>query len=469
MHAGRAQRVPRILDPPGRLVPTPLTKLAWSAYLARELAGQARFPFAAPDVVTRAQRRRIRAMARHAYRTVPHYRDVMDRLGIGPDAIETADALAQLPILEREALQQDPERLTSSAVAPRDRLTLRTGGSTGAPRAVHHSTRSIVRNAAHGERERSIIARAVGRQIGYRETVIGSPRSTAQEVQAHLRAHTLQPRGVRVERQYLSVLDPVATTAERMAEFAPHVVHGYGSYLAALFAHVRAHRADFPLPRVVTFSSDGLSDAARAMIRDELGVLVLGTYQAVEAFKIGFECERHTGIHLNFDLYPIRLVNAEGDEVPHGESGDVVVSNLINRSTVLLNYRLGDVAHMLTERCPCGRTLPLLSFIDGRIDDLIRLSSGDVVHPQVVRLIFTKEQTIWQYQVVQEEVEKFRVAIVGGREDDREAMCDRLTKRFETSFGPNVRVSFSFVDAIAPTPAGKVRPVLSLLTSNGSK
>ena len=47
-------------------------------------------------------------MARHAYRTVPHYRDMMDRLGIGPDSIGTPDELAQLPILEREALQQDP-------------------------------------------------------------------------------------------------------------------------------------------------------------------------------------------------------------------------------------------------------------------------------------------------------------------------------------------------------------------------
>ena len=373
MHAGRAQRVPRILDPPGRLVPTPLTKLAWSAYLARELAGQARFPFAAPDVVSRAQRRRIRAMARHAYRTVPHYRDVMDRLGIEPASIATAEDLAQLPILEREALQQDAERLTSCAVAPRDRLTLRTGGSTGAPRAVHHSTRSIVRNAAHGERERAIIARAVGRQVGYRETVIGSPRSTAQEVQAHLRAHTLMPRGVRVERQYLSVLDPVAATAARLAEFAPHVVHGYGSYLAALFAYVRAHQGDFPLPRVVTFSSDGLSDAARALIRDELGVLVLGTYQAVEAFKIGFECGEGAGLHINTDLYPVRVVDAAGRDVASGEAGDLVVSNLVNDATVLLNYRLGDTVALLPGACACGRTLPKMTQPLGRLDDWLSI------------------------------------------------------------------------------------------------
>lgn len=457
---------PRILVP-GRLVPTPLTKLAWSAYLARELAGQARFPFAAPDVVTRAQRRRIRAMARHAYRTVPHYRDVMDRLGIGPDAIETADALAQLPILEREALQQDPERLTSSAVAPRDRLTLRTGGSTGAPRAVHHSTRSIVRNAAHGERERSIIARAVGRQIGYRETVIGSPRSTAQEVQAHLRAHTLQPRGVRVERQYLSVLDPVATTAERMAEFAPHVVHGYGSYLAALFAHVRAHRADFPLPRVVTFSSDGLSDAARAMIRDELGVLVLGTYQAVEAFKIGFECGEGAGLHINTDLYPVRVVDAAGRDVVAGEAGDLVVSNLVNDATVLLNYRLGDTVALLPGACACGRTLPRMAQPLGRLDDWLSIG-GRRVHSQGVRTIFTSEADILQYQVVQREPWKVVVSVVARGGFDEAGTTRRIVRGFQERFTDRLQVDVTFVSDLPRTSRGKVRAIVPLDEAHAS-
>lgn len=400
-------------------------------------------------------------MVRHAYRTVPHYRDVMDRLGIGPDAIETPEDLAKLPILEREVLQRDPERLTSSAVPPRERLTLRTGGSTGAPRVVHHSTRSIVRNAAHGERERTIIARAVGRQVGYRETVIGSPRSTAQEVQAHLRANTLLPRGVRVERQYLSVLDPVATTAERLAEFAPHVVHGYGSYLAALFAHVHAHRAGFPLPRVVTFSSDGLSDAARALIRDELGVFVLGTYQAVEAFKIGFECGEGSGIHINTDLYPVRVVDAAGRDVAAGEAGDLVVSNLVNDATVFLNYRLGDTVALLSGACTCGRSLPRMTQPLGRLDDWLSIG-GRRVHSQGVRTIFTSESDILQYQVVQQEPWKVAVAVVTrGAVDDAE-MSRRIVHGFRERFGDELQVTVACVSDLPRTSRGKVRAIIPL-------
>jgi phenylacetate-CoA ligase len=440
-------------------VPTLFTRLRWSAYLAREIAGQARIPFAPPDAIAAAQRRRVRAMVAHAVRTVPFYREELRRLGLRPEDFRDVRDLALLPIVERQQLQLDGARLESSAVRASDRLTLRTGGSTGAPRAVHHSTRAIVLNAAHGERERTIVTKALGRRVGYRETVIGSPRSTAQEVQAHLRAHTIQPRGVRVERQYLSVLDPVERSAERLAEFAPDVVHGYGSYLAVLFAHLRACGYGVPLPRVATFSSDALSDGARALIRDELGIRVLGTYQAVEAFKIGFECGESEGLHVNVDLYPLRVVDAGGTDVPDGEPGDVVVSNLVNDATVLLNYRLGDIAALIPGPCPCGRTLPRLTQPLGRLDDWLCVGETRV-HSQGVRTIFTTEAEILQYQVVQRAPLAFTVAVVTRGPVNEAAMGARVAAGFRARFGERVDVELARVDDLPRTARGKVRAIV---------
>jgi phenylacetate-CoA ligase len=319
-----------------------------------------------------------------------------------------------------------------------------------------------VQNAAHGERERAIVVRAVGRRVGYRETMIGSPHSTAQTVQAHLRAHTLLPRGVRVERQYLSVLDPVARTASALAAFAPHVVHGYGSYLAALFAHVHAHMPGFMMPRVVTFSSDGLSDAGRRLLHDDLGAVVLGTYQAVEAFKIGFECGEGEGLHLNTDLYPVRIVDAEGRELPAGEAGDVIVSNLVNDATVLLNYRLGDRAALLPDACACGRTLPRLTQPLGRLDDWLRVGEDAPVHSQAVRTIFTDEREILQYQVVQRAATGFTVAVVTRGPVDETPMTQRIVAGLRARLGQEVTIDVSYVEDLPRTALGKVRAVIPL-------
>ncbi|HUQ19891.1 MAG TPA: hypothetical protein VM099_09790, partial [Gemmatimonadaceae bacterium] len=346
-------------------------------------------------------------------------------------------------------------------------LETMSSGSVGSPRTVRWNTAAIFENAAHAERERSIIASIVGRFTHYRESVIASKYASDTKIQHLYRERALLPSRVMLQHQYLFILDSPETHLRQLNEFKPDVIRGYGNSIAYLFSHIEETGASFHRPKVIFYDAAELPASIRKLITEKYGIQVLSAYQAIEAFKIGFECERHTGLHLNVDVYPVRIVDSDGADVRDGENGDVVVSNLVNRSTVLLNYRLGDIAHMLPGRCPCGRTLPLMSFIDGRVDDRIKLSSGEVIHPQTVRLLFTEEQTIWQYQVVQEESDRFHVAIVGG--DDHSAVCERLMKRFQTAFGDNVRVNFSFVDSIAPSKGGKVRPILSLVTSNGSK
>jgi len=292
--------------------------------------------------------------------------------------------LARLPVLERQQIQSDPEYFCSDAVPRRDLLRITSGGSCGAPRLVLHDPRGVCENAAHGERERTIWTAIIGRTAGYRELVVAPPHSTTLKVQQYCRERGLYPRGVGIERQYASLLDPPETTVAHINAFRPHVVHSYGSHLAILFGHLARSGASIHRPAVVTYTSDSLSPAVRTLIEQRFGIPVFTTYQAVEAFKIGFECERHCGVHLNIDLYPLRVVDRADRDLPPGESGEVIVSNLVNRGMVLLNYRLGDIVTLLRERCTCGRSLPLLSFPQGRSDDLIEFESGGVGHPPAV-------------------------------------------------------------------------------------
>lgn len=214
---------------------------------------------------------------------------------------------------------------------------------------------------------------------------------------------------------------------------------------------------------MITYSSDGLSNSARRFIQETLGIPVLSTYEAIEAFKIGFECLHHCGLHLNIDLYPVRIVNAQGDSLPDGESGDVVVSNLVNRATVLLNYRLGDMSRMLPDSCPCGRSLPLLAFPLGRSDDWIHLSSGQVMHPQPVVDILEDIETIWQFQIMQQSNTHFHVSVVASPTCDREAVAQLVVRNFRRVLGESISVDLAFVDRIEHTAGGKLRPVVSKL------
>jgi len=436
------------------------SRLVNTAHLAALAAIERRVPFWPSERIERRQRRRLRAMIRHAYGTVPFYRRVMDERGLRPEDVRTAEDLTRLPIVEREQLQRDPESFLSTAWPADRHVRLRSGGSTGAPRTVHHDAAALLANAAHGERERSIVSSLIGRRVGYRETDIATRFSSAAEVRRSAHAHSLIPARVRIERQYLSLLDPPADLACQIGAFRPDVLHGFGSAMALLFAYHRATGVGFHRPSVVTFSADAMPEAARRLIEIEYGIPVLGTYQAIEALKIGFECGHGRGYHLNTDLYPLRLVDPEGRDVAAGASGEVVVSNLVKRATVLLNYRLGDLATLAPAPCPCGRTLPLLASVDGRRDDIIALPSGRIVHPQALRSVFIAQPEVWQYQVVQETPTRFAAAVVAAPGADQDGLRERLATGLVARLGDPVAFDIRFVEALARTPGGKVRTIV---------
>lgn len=400
-------------------------------------------------------------MVDHAWRTVPWYRETIRGLGLRPEDLRTAGDLARLPFLEGRDLQVRPDALASTEHPPQRCLTLRSGGTTGMPRGVRHDPGSLIANVAHGERDRALVARHVGRWAGYRQLSFAPPSASGPEIQAFVMERTIRPAGARIERLAASVFEDFESAAARIDRDRPDVVQGYGSYVGPLFRHIAADGRRRHRPKVVTYSSDPLPDADRALIED-LGIPVLGRYQAVEALKIAFQCGAGPWMHVNEDLYPVRIVDEGGNSVPDGEPGRVVISNLVNRATVLLNYRLEDRARRLPGTCPCGRTLPRISLPEGRSDDWVALPSGAVLHPQAVRSIFTDEAGVWQYQVVQESPSRFQVNLVVDPAADREELGRRAESKFAARLGPGTTVAVAFVQALARTPGGKVRGFLRL-------
>ena len=445
-----------------------LKRLTWNAYLARQMIGQRKIPFRPLEELEAMQSRRVRAMVRHAYATVPFYRDEMRRLGLTPAEFRDVDDLRQLPIVEKEQLQREGHRFRSTAYRRADSLRLRTGGSTGIACTVDIDTAALFQNAAHGERERDLITPLLGDSFGYRETVIGSPTTTDRVVQEHCQRKGWFPSGLRMKRQYLSLVDSPDENLRRLNGFQPRLLRSYGSYLEELFLHLQRSGSDFVRPKVITYSSDALSPGIRRLIRDGFGIPVFGFYEAVEAFKIGFECDRAAGVHQNADLFPLRLVDEEGHPVPDGASGEVVVSNLVNRATVLLNYRLGDFASWVGEPCGCGRTLPLLSLPEGRSDEFLTLPDGRRIHPQSVRTIVLEDDGVWQFQAVQESLRELRLTVVPDPEVDGVALRNRLSHELALVLGDAISIHVELVEHIPRrASASKFRVVVSKLGSNG--
>ena len=440
------------------------TRLAWTAHVVRRAPFEARFPFRPPATIERAQRRRLAATVAHAHEHVPYYRETMRRIGLAPGDVRTVADLARLPMIERDQLQRDPEYFVSRAEPPDSYVELRSGGSTGDPLSLLHHPFSLFEQAVYTERRRSVISRLAGR-YRYREARVADipgSHAGARHVARAFKRLSLAPPALRVKRRSYEALTPLEELIPRLNGFRPDVISSFGSFHEMLFTHLLQSGERMHLPRVAVYAGDGMSDSARAMISREFGVEPLSTYTASEAFQIGFECEHHRGHHLNVDLFPVRIVSDEGRDVPEGESGEVVVSNLQARGMILLNYRLNDLAARLPGGCPCGRTLPLLSLVQGRSDEWLEDAQGRRIHSQAVRILIHDELEVLRFQVIQEARGRFRAALVTAPGADRDAIRRRLALRFESTFGEATELRVSFVESLPRSAAGKARPVISI-------
>lgn len=103
----------------------------WAAYTLWHVRDEPKLPCWSLDEVTALQTRRVRAVAAHAYDSVPSYREVMDAARLHPRDIRTADDFAYLPALSGGEIARDPRRFLSRRHTNGRALELRSSGTSG--------------------------------------------------------------------------------------------------------------------------------------------------------------------------------------------------------------------------------------------------------------------------------------------------------------------------------------------------
>jgi phenylacetate-CoA ligase len=438
-----------------------IRRLMNTARIAAEARRQRRVPHLPVAGIQRLQRRRARRIVRHAWETVPFWRSAMEERGLEPGDFDGAGDLRRLPLIEGQTVRLRPEAFRSAAVPEAGTIALRSSGSArGVPREIHWDARSQLLKLAYAERDRPVLTGLAGQAWGQRQLWIFPAVSTSLAIRRWWDERILVPRSY-AHRETMTPDLPYEQWIERLDRVRPVVVYSYGSVAERFFRWLAATGRSASLPRVWVYGGDAMSADGRAQA-EARGCRVLSAYQSVEAGRIGFECERRVGFHLNVDLCDVRVVDAEGRDVPAGTVGEVVVSNLFNRATVLFNLRTGDRAALEPEPCPCGRTLPLLSGLEGRTWETIRLATGGEIGSTDF-LIALKDEVAFalQFQIVHPEPGRIVWRVVPADGSDAEEPVRRLEARTRAVLGPGGRARVELVRDIPPDPSGKWRLVVT--------
>jgi phenylacetate-CoA ligase len=405
-----------------------LADLARKAYgtavILRNLVGQGRAPYLPEDELRELRDRRVGSMVRYAAQHVPFYRDFFRQEGIDPRRIRTAEDLQLLPLIDKEMVRRQPQQFMSQSGQVQKPLGFYSSGSTGMSLTVYHDRYSLLANSAFNARIRAVIRSLIGDPLGQRIADIGHPDGVLRLLSKFVRQNRFDL--FRAPRSFISISQPVERIVEAINTCQPDIISSYGSLVEALFATVEARGMVMHTPKLIIYYSDAVSAAGKRQIEDRFGVPLISEYSAVEAFKIGFLCEERTGFHVHDDLTHVRIVDAAGREVAEGETGYLVISNLVNRAMVLLNYRLGDIGSWTAELCSCGRTLRQLGRFEGRHTNVIYLQDGGFAHAAHLALLISRRmeedrERLLQWQLIQHEpaVFEFRLATLDRGSFDR--------------------------------------------------
>ncbi|OLD00310.1 MAG: phenylacetate--CoA ligase [Acidobacteria bacterium 13_1_40CM_4_58_4] len=122
---------------------------------------------------------------------------------------------------------------------------------------------------------------------------------------------------------------------------------------------------------------------------------------ASEVGAHSFECELQPGgIHIIESEFIIEVIDPQtGAELPPGETGELVITNLGRPGFPVIRYRTGDLVQLNLAPCACGRTYARFDGgLLGRSDDMVTIR-GVNVYPTAIENVIRQFSAVDEFQV----------------------------------------------------------------------
>ena len=400
------------------------------------------------EEIERLQVKNLRAIIQYSYETVPFYRKIFMGRDLLPSDIATVEDLMKLPILTKQDINHNFEDLVSNGIPRQDLVQYQSGGS-GEPIRFY-----VTRDKQSWELAAEYRAYEwAGYRLGDRCLQFwGSSIDLSEEhsITKHL-AKSVE-RTILCDAWLLSD-EALSGFVEKALRFKPQAIFMFAEYC-------RTNKIDCLRPKTIITSAEKLLDSRRRIIEEVFDPKIFDHYGSREIGAIASECEEHNGYHISAENVVVEFVR-DGEHVAPGENGSIIVTNLRNFGMPFIRYQIGDVGKPSDEKCNCGRGLPMMSSIDGRLSDFLVVYDkelGQVVPymvgaPGFVGAIFMYVP-VDSYRVIQESLVRVRIQMVKGN-GYLQKHTDYVENAIRRFLGDNVQVELEFLDSIPPLPSGK--------------
>jgi phenylacetate-CoA ligase len=410
----------------------------------------------APAALRELQRTRLNALLAHCWSQVPFLKSYWGDHGLDPRPLGDVTELAAYPTITKAVISANHDGMIAADWRGRT-LSKVTGGSTGDPFRFEYTMDSYARRTT-----------AMWRGYGWAGAGLGTRTAylwgTGMRADGWGRIKDRLYHGM-FNRRFFDVFNLRESTIDRCIEevrrYRPDAIVGYVAPLVLVARRMLETGSQLEGVRGVITGAEALYEPERRDIEKAFGCRAFNTYGAREVMLMAAECDHHAGLHVTSDHLVVETVDEQGRLAAPGVSGAVALTDLFNYGMPLVRYLNGDSATYATGTCPCGRGLPLLASVDGRVLDLIRAPDGRIVPGELIVVYSLKFPQIRKYQAVQtaKDVLQLRVALNRPLQDAERA---QMLATLQEMVGPSMRGELAEVDDIPSNASGKRRISVSL-------
>ena len=341
------------------------------------------------------QLERLQKIVKHTYDNVELFRNRMKERGLVPEDIKTLKDIAKLPFTVKTDLRDTyPFGLFAVPLSEIVRFHA-SSGTTGKPIVVSYTQEDL--NVWMEVLKRGFSSCGLSRediiQVSYGYGLFTGGLGAHYGAEA-LGAAVIPTGGGNTKRQIML-----------MRDFGATAICCTPSYFNFMIEQAEADGIDMhKLPlKAGIFGAEPWSDEMRKRIEAASGIKAYNIYGLSEIIGPGvaIECQHQSGMHIFEDHFYPEIIDPDTCEVlPDGEVGELVLTTLSKYAMPMIRYRTRDLTRIISEKCPCGRTIRRIDRISSRSDDMFIIRGVNVFPSQIETALLSVEGTTANYNIV---------------------------------------------------------------------
>lgn len=358
------------------------------------------------DALKELQLEKLRKTVSKVYESVPFYREILKSRGLVPQDIRSLDDISLLPFTEKDDLR-DNYPFGFFAVGQESIIRIHaSSGTTGKPTVSGYTARDISRWADLMARNLSCagLSRSSVVHVAYGYGLFTGGLGVHYGVEK-LGASVIPASGGNTARQ-----------VQLMRDFHATALCCTPSYALNLADHMsqNGYAADDFKLKVGIFGAEPWADGMRKHIEESLNIKALDIYGLTEIMGPGvaMECPEQNGLHIWEDAFYPEIVDENGNPLPDGEEGELVITTIDKEGMPLLRYRTHDITSLVSEPCACGRTHRKIKRVKMRTDDMLVIRGVNVYPSQVEFVLAQIEGIRPQFRLVVDRVDNLDTLLV---------------------------------------------------------